>query len=70
MLVHQGPAFAFQLTHRAIAIDRYQKCVAKRARLLEVTHVADVQNVKDAVGENELLARRAQTRAHGENSIG
>ena len=68
-VVHQGPARAFQLAHRPIAVDGYHQRVTQRARLFEITHVTDVQDVEDAVGENKLPARGAQTRAFSEKFI-
>src|SRR5207237_6542516 len=60
VLCHQRSIRSFQLTHRSITVDGNHQGVAKSARLFQITHMAHMQNVKDAIRENERLAFAVQ----------
>jgi len=55
-----------QFTHSAIAVYRHNECVAERARLRQIAHMPDVQQVKHTIRKHEPLAQSAQTLALGE----
>ena len=48
---------AFVCPHGSIGIDADDERVAEGAGVLEVAHVAGMEQVEDAVGEHDLLAR-------------
>ena len=54
----QRAARAFQSPHRFITVDRHQERVAQRTRGLEITDVADVQQIENPIGENKPAASR------------
>src|SRR5664280_379835 len=51
-----------QLCHRSIPVDSHQKSVSKVAGRFQVCHMAQMQQVKTAVGDNQPLARIAERR--------
>ena len=56
---------AFQPPHGCVAVDADQKRIAERACLLQVAHMPNVENVEDAVREDDALAGRAQRFGEG-----
>ena len=50
------PAGALQFPDRGIAVDRDDEGIAEGGCFFEITHVPDVKNIKNAVGENEFFA--------------
>ena len=69
-LAVDGTPRALVLSHRGIGIEPEHEDVAVRLRLLEVAHMARVQDVEAAVREDDGRARLAQRRAKGCNLIG
>ena len=57
--IHRPPC-PFQAAHGGVAIHTQQKGVAKITRVLQVRHVAEMQDVKAAVRDDQLSARRAK----------
>jgi hypothetical protein len=60
---------SLQLTHRAVAVYRHQQNIPKRARLRQITHVPNVQQIKNAVRKNESPARSTQILALPEHLL-
>ena len=69
VLIHQRPALALQFPHRCVAVDGHEQHIAQRPRLFQIADMTDMQNVENAVSENQLLARGAQTLAFEQESI-
>jgi hypothetical protein len=56
--VHRPARALAQAPHRGIAVQRHDQRRAERARARQVGHVAAVQEVEHAVGENERPRQR------------
>lgn len=52
----QRTPLAFEFAHRSVAIQTDDERVAERAGLLQISHVAGMEQIETAVGENETLA--------------
>ena len=55
---HQGTAFTFQRTHRFIRVQRNYQATTEFLGRVEITHVADVQQIEASVGEGNAVACR------------
>ena len=64
--IHDGAARALERAHRTVAVYRDEQRVAETARLREVAHVADVQDVEAPVREDEPAPFRAQPSARAQ----
>ena len=58
-LGEDGPARAFQFSRAGIGIDADHEQIAFGPRCLQVTDMADVQQIEHAVGEDDLAAGAA-----------
>ena len=54
---------------RPVGVDGDDQRVAELARLLQIAHVARVQQIEDAVGEDDLLAAPAPPRHPGDRVV-
>ena len=68
-LIEDRSIRTLQLAHCSITINRDEQRVAERSRLRQVTHVSDVQKIKNAVRKNESRAGGAQTLALPEHLL-
>ena len=60
---------AFQFAYCSVAIDGNYQRVTQGPRRRKIAHVADVQQIKDPVGENQRLALSAQSFAPAEQFV-
>lgn len=65
LFVVDRPARAFELADRLVRVEPHEQQVAQVAGALEISHVAEVQDVKAAVGDHEFFAARADIGAPG-----
>jgi hypothetical protein len=49
-----GASRTFQRPHGGVAIHRHEQRIAERTRFLKITHVADMEQVEDAIRKDEL----------------
>ena len=62
-LRHDGARRAFELARGVFAVYRHDESVTQSAGRLQVTDMADVQDVETAIGKDQFLARVAQAGA-------
>ena len=53
---HDRPARSLEAAHRVVPVDADKEGVAQRAGLVEVAHVADVEEIEASVGQDQPLA--------------
>jgi hypothetical protein len=51
-----GPAIAFQGAYTRVRINRHKKFPAQLFGCAQITHVANMQQIKAAVGKHNLVA--------------
>src|SRR5579862_3670836 len=56
VLVENRPAWVFDQAHRFVAVDGNHEYVSQSARVLKVSQVPDMQNIKAAIGEDYFLS--------------
>ena len=54
--IEDGTIRAFDCADRTVTVDRHDKSIAQLTGAFEISHMANVQNVKAAIGENDGLA--------------
>jgi hypothetical protein len=54
--VEDGTIRAFDCTDRAVTVDRHDKGISQLPGAFEISHMADMQNVEAAIGENDGLS--------------
>ena len=54
-----GAAFAFEFARARIGIDAHYEDIAFAPRSLQIAHVSNVQQIEDAIGENDFAAGAA-----------
>ena len=64
-LAENRPPLAFQCGHGAVAVHAHHQHIAAAPCLFKITHMADVENIKTAVGEGNAAAFPAQALAQG-----